>query len=189
CHVGLLGLGAFMTGVSASTWHFPFLLAMGIGMCSTGAVALLLGLSALRVRGLYLAVMTLAFAVVLENYVFPRPFFAHGGAGLPVKRPRFGSIHLTDDRTFLAVALVALALFLVVDRKVLGSPAGRALVGLRENQVAAMARGIRPTVLPVLAFGFSGMAAGLAGGLFAYRQGLVAATSFPALASFTFVLY
>ena len=76
------------------------------------------------------------------------------------------------------MALLALALFLVIDRKVLASPAGRALIGLRENQVGAMARGIRPAVLPVLAFAFSGMAAGLAGGLFAYRQGLVAATSF-----------
>lgn len=188
-HVGLMGLGAFMSAVAASSWHLPFALAVLVGPVATAAVALLLGTAALRVRGLYLAVMTMGFAVVMEAFVFPRPVFAHGGAGIALDRPHFWFVDLHGERAFLVFALVMMAAVWSADRRVLASPLGRAWLALRDNETAAAARGVRGSVLKVVAFTLSGFWAGLAGALFGYRQGLLSATQFPFLLSFTVLLY
>lgn len=188
-HVAFMGTGAFMSGVAATTWDFPFLLAVVAGALSTGLVALLVGIAALRVRGLYLAVMTLAFAVMLEAFIFPRPVFSRGGAGLSLERPVLGPFDLGDERVFLALAVLVVGLMWLSDRRLLASPLGRAWVGLRENEVASMARGVNGAPLKVAAFVFSGVWAGVAGALFAYRQGIVVSTSFPLFLSFSVILY
>lgn len=188
-HGGLMGVGAFMTAVASTTWDFPFFFALGVGVVSTALVALVLGIAALRVRGLYLAVLTLSFAVVLEVFVFPRPEFSQGGAGLQITRPEIGPFDLTDDRTFLAVALLVMAVAWLADRRLQGSPLGRSWVAIRENEAAASARGIPPAALNVAAFAVSGVGAGLAGVLFALRIGHLVSLLFPLLLSFTVVLY
>ncbi|MCU1599347.1 MAG: lptB 5, partial [Frankiales bacterium] len=188
-HVGFLGLGAFMTAVSAATWGLPAPLALLVGALSTAAVAAVVGVAALRVRGLYLAVLTFALGYVLQEYLFPRPFFSNGGAGISLDRPSLAGLDLSDERAFLGLCVVALAAVWALDRLLLASPLGRALVSLRDNPVASTARGIGTSVLPVLAFVLSGLLAGIAGGLFGYRLGLVTGTSFNALGSLAFVIY
>jgi len=188
-HGGLMGVGAFTTAIASTTWDFPFFFALGVGVVSTALVALVLGTAALRVRGLYLAVLTLSFAVVLEVFVFPRPEFSQGGAGLQLARPRIGPFDLADDRTFLGVALLVMAVVWLADRRLQRSPLGRAWVAIRENEAAASARGISPAGLNVAAFAVSGVGAGLAGALFALRIGHLVSLLFPLLLSFTVVLY
>ncbi len=188
-HVGIYGLGAFMCGIAVSTWGLPSPLGVIVAMLVTGLVSLLLGLVALRIRGLYLAVLTLAFAVVLQAFVFPRPAFSRGGAGLRVNRPQWFGIDFTNDRAFLVLCVVALGLVWLIDRWILGSPMGRSMLAVRQNETAAAARAIHPPSVKVTSFVLSGIGAGLAGGLYAWRQGIVVATSFPIEASFTLILY
>lgn len=188
-HGGLMGVGAFMTAVASTTWEFPFFFAFGVGVVSTAAVAFVLGMAALRVRGLYLAVLTLSFAVVLEVSVFPRPEFSQGGAGLQLARPAIGPFDLADDRTFFGAALVIMAAVWLADRRLQGSPLGRAWVAVRDNRAAASARGISPAALSVAGFTVSGIGAGVAGALFALRIGHLVSLLFPLLLSFTVVLY
>jgi len=188
-HGGLMGVGAFMTAVASTTWEFPFFFAFGVGVVSTAAVAFVLGVAALRVRGLYLAVLTLSFAVVLEVSIFPRPEFSQGGAGLQLARPAIGPFDLADDRTFLGAALVIMAAVWLADRRLQGSPLGRAWVAVRDNRAAASARGISPAILSVAGFTVSGIGAGVAGALFALRIGHLVSLLFPLLLSFTVVLY
>ncbi len=188
-HAALMGLGAFMSAVAASTWQLPFPVAVGIGVVSAAGAALVLGVAALRVQGLHLAVLTMGFAIVLESFVFPMEFFARGGAGILLERPSIGGLDLADERTFLLVTVAVLAAVWWLDRRLFGSPIGRTWVALRDNEIAASARGIRGTRARVAAFMISGACAGLAGALFGYRQGLLAATQFPLLMSITFLLY
>ncbi|HVM52666.1 MAG TPA: ABC transporter permease, partial [Acidimicrobiales bacterium] len=188
-HVGLYGLGAFMCGVAVTTWELPSPLGLVVAMAVTGAVSFLLGLVALRIRGLYLAVLTLSFAVLLEAFVFPRPAFSRGGAGLRVPRPEWFGIDFGDDRAFLVLCVVAVGIVWWLDRWVLGSPLGRAMLAVRQNETAAAARGIHAPSVKVICFVLSGIGAGLAGALYAWRQGIVVATSFPVSASFTLILY
>jgi ABC-type branched-subunit amino acid transport system ATPase component/ABC-type branched-subunit amino acid transport system permease subunit len=189
CHVGFLGLGSFMTAVAAATWDLPFGLAVTIGALSTAALACVVGIASLRVRGLFLAVLTFALGFALENFLFPKEFFAKGGAGISVDRPVLLGLDLTDEKVFLLVTLGSLGVVWWMDRRLMASPLGRALVALRDNEVASAARGIGTRALPVAAFTFSGLLAGVAGGLFVYRVGLVSYQSFPALLSLSFVVY
>ncbi|MDE0803326.1 MAG: ABC transporter permease [Acidimicrobiales bacterium] len=188
-HVGLMGLGAFMTGVAGATWEFPAVPAVLVGGVSTALVSLALGSVALRVRGLHLAVLTLSFAVVLESFVFPLPAFSGGGAGLSLARPELGFIDLSDDRWMLAACATAVLVMWYADRRLLHSPLGRAMLAVRDNEVATAARGIEPAPIKVLAFAISGFWVGIAGGLFAFRNGQIVSSAFPFLVSLSLVLY
>lgn len=188
-HVGLFGLGAFGTAVATTSWDLPFALALIAGPLLGALVALVLGVAALRVGGLYLTVLTLAFTVMLGAYIFPMPTFSRGGAGISVSREVFLGLDLTNESAFLAFSVMALGLIWIADRRVLGSPFGRAAIALRENEVAAHARGVHAPVIRVLAFMLSGAGAGLAGALFAYRQGIVVSSAFPLSMTFSLVLY
>lgn len=188
-HVGLFGLGAFMAAVSATTWKLPFVASVLVGIAAAALAACILGVAARRVQGLYLAVLTLSFALVLERFLFPKPFFSQGGAGLFVARPALGPFDLADDTTFLALCLSVLLLALLVDRWVMGRPFGRGVVAVRDNVAAAAALGIPSPPFTVGSFVYSGALAGLAGALFAYRQGVVVASAFPATLSFSLLIW
>jgi len=188
-HVGLFGLGAFMTAVASSTWKLPFLVTVAVGVAAAAAAAWVLGLAARRVQGMYLAVLTLSFALVLERFLFPKEFFSRGGAGLFVERPSLGPLDLADDRTFLAVCIAVLLAATVIDRWTMSRPIGRRVVAVRDNLSAAASVGIPSSSSTIAAFTYSGLLAGLAGALFAYRQGLVVASAFPATLSFSLLVW
>ncbi len=188
-HGGIFGLAAFFTGIAVSDWDIGVVPSIFVGISVGALVALVLGFVALRIQGLYLAVLTLAFAGWLEAFLFPKELFSKGGAGLRLDRADVGFISLTDDRVFLAVCLGLLALVVLAERRLAASPIGRAFVAVRENEVVASARAIPPIRVKVAAFAASGAVAGLAGALFAHRQGILVASSFPLTLSFSLLVY
>ncbi|MFP5579626.1 MAG: ABC transporter permease subunit [Acidimicrobiia bacterium] len=188
-HAGLFGLGAFGAAIATSSWELPPLLGFLAGPVLAGGAAAALGAASLRVRGLYLAVLTLAFGVVLQAYVFPTTPFSKGGAGITLSRPEIGPFDLGDDGTFLAASLVLVVLVWAVLRRLERVPLLRGMVAIRENQTAAAARGIDATRLGVVGFTLSGIVAGLAGSTFAFRQGIVVASVFPVSLSLTLVIW
>ena len=188
-HAGLFGLGAFGAAIATSSWELPPLLGFLAGPVLAGGAAAVLGAASLRVRGLYLAVLTLAFGVVLQAYVFPTTPFSKGGAGITLSRPEVGPFDLGDDGTFLAASLILVVLVWAVLRRLERVPLLRGMVAIRENQTAAAARGIDATRLGVVGFTLSGIVAGLAGSTFAFRQGIVVASVFPVSLSLTLVIW
>jgi ABC-type branched-subunit amino acid transport system ATPase component/ABC-type branched-subunit amino acid transport system permease subunit len=188
-HAGLFGLGAFGAAVATTTWELPPVLGFLAGPALAGVAAAALGAASLRVRGLYLAVLTLAFGVVLQAFVFPTETFSQGGAGLTLARPELGPFDLGDDGTFLGACGMLLIVIWVVLRRLERVPLLRGMVAIRENQTAASARGIDATRLGVVGFAISGVLAGLAGSAFAFRQGIVVASVFPVQLSLTLVIW
>jgi len=188
-HAGLFGLGAFGAAIATTSWELPPLLGFLAGPALAGIAAAVLGGASLRVRGLYLAVLTLAFGVVLQAFVFPTETFSQGGAGLTVARPEIGPFDLADDGTFLAAAGILLVVAWAVLRRLERVPLLRGMVAIRENQTAASARGIDATRLGVVGFTISGVLAGLAGSAYAFRQGIVVASVFPVPLSLTLVIW
>jgi len=132
-------------------------------------VAVVVGLPSLRIRGLYLAVTSLSFALAVSSILISP---ALGGHLLPdrVDRPVILGIDLEDERAFyyLCVAVAALVLVAVVGMR--RSRTGRAVIGSRDNERAAQALGIAPVLARVEIFAVSGFLAALAGGLFVYGQ-------------------
>ena len=183
-HQGFFGIGAFAAAYSLTVRGVPFAATFVISILVAAAFALLLGFAALRITGLYLALITLVFGLTLEGSLFEVAEFTNSGAGQPADRPEF----LFDDGRFYLFCLAFLAVAFYLDYRLTSSKTGRALLALKENERVAEAFGINVTTFKLLAFVLSGGLAGLAGALYAYRVGNVVGTDFGFFLALTFVL-
>ena len=133
----------------------------------TAGIAVLTGLTALRVRGLMLAVVTFAFANAALGYLYNRPFF-NGGLRTPsVERGTFFGVDMFDQRNFFYFTAGSALIVLLILNHLRGSAIGRRIYAVRDNPDTAAAYTVSPTRTKLLAFGLAGWVAGLAGGLFA----------------------
>ena len=170
------GIGAATAGSLATRFDTDFfvtLLAAGV----VGALfAVLIGLPALRVQGLFLAVVTFAFAATVQNVVLNRDYL---GAILPddsarVRRPYlWGRVDVTGPVGFYVVCLAGLALVLLMARGIRRSRSGRVFIGVRDNVRAAQSYGVSAVSSRLWAFALSGFIAAFGGALLAYQQGSV----------------
>ena len=137
-----------------------------LGAAAACGVAVVVGAGALRVRGLLLAVSTLAFAIAAETYLFRRPFFTGGATTVRVPRADLGPWTLTErNRAYYYFVLLALVVVLVVVARLGRSGIGRAIIGVRENEAGAAALTVSPARAKLTAFAVAGFVAGLGGAL------------------------
>ena len=183
-HQGFVGAGAFAAAYSLTVQKVPFALTFLIAALVAALFALILGLVALRITGLYLALITLVFGLTLEGSLFEVERFTNAGAGQPADRPEF----LFDDGNFYLFCLAFLVAACYVDYRLLKTKTGRALLALKENERVAEAFGINVTAFKLIAFTISGALAGVAGALFAFRIGIVTGSGFGFFLALTFVL-
>jgi ABC-type branched-subunit amino acid transport system permease subunit len=108
-HGALIGIGAFTTGLITGRWYLPAGLGLVLAAVIAGAFAFLVGIPSLRVRGLYLAITTIAFQAVTENFLLKMPWIARGSAGLEVPRPYAWGWNWTRTADFLGLALLMAA--------------------------------------------------------------------------------
>jgi ABC-type branched-subunit amino acid transport system ATPase component/ABC-type branched-subunit amino acid transport system permease subunit len=188
-----VGVGAFATSLVARSLHVGFPLNMVVAGFAAAAAAALLGLVALRVRGLYLAVATLIFAWMCDTYLFLSPWLTGGGGAVSVQRLPVGTegafpyFDLTNRRTFyyVGLALVAAVVFGLTNLR--DSKTGRALFAVKGSEVAAASLGVDVTRYKLLAFALSGFIAGMAGNLIAVYQGTLTPAQFRFTQSFFFL--
>jgi ABC-type branched-subunit amino acid transport system ATPase component/ABC-type branched-subunit amino acid transport system permease subunit len=174
--LGALTAAALIRGLSANIgWHsfriingsiggisFPGALLLGASFASL--VAVLVGIGALRVRGLLLAVSTLAFAIAAQVYLFNRPFFTAGFSTIEIPRADIGPLELTHrNRAYYYFVLIVLGIVLLVVGHLKRTGIGRMIVGVRENELAAAAMTVSPARAKLTAFALGGFIAGLGG--------------------------
>jgi ABC-type branched-subunit amino acid transport system ATPase component/ABC-type branched-subunit amino acid transport system permease subunit len=171
-HVGFLGIGAAVSaGLNVHLrWDLTVsILAAGL----VGAVAaLLVGLPALKIRGIFLGVTTLAFAVLTSTYLLNRDYFGYLPDNLrePVVRfPLFGRVDISGERSFYYVCLGVLGIALWAAGGLSGR-FQRVLVATRDNERTAQSFGLHSARLKLAGFAVSGFFASLAGGLLAIHQ-------------------
>ena len=169
--VAFMAIGGAVGGALTSNEGWDISLAMLVAGLVGAAVAVVIGYPAIRRRGLTLAVITLAFALVTQTYILNREFF---GGWLPdsrIERPNlFGIINLQSETRFYYFSLAVLGLMMLAARGIRASRTGRALVAIRENENAARAYGIDAVRTTVVAFAISGFMAAVAGVLFVHQQ-------------------
>ena len=188
--MSLAGIGGFMLGHISTDWGigFPWSLILA-GLCAV-PVGLVIGLPALRLRGVNLAVVTLGFASALDAVLFTVESFTGGTGGLPIPPPKLPGLNLaidsgssTNRAVFgVLVLVVVILLGLLVARLRLG-PTGRMLLAIRSNERAAGSIGINVAQGKLLAFGLAAFIAGIGGALTGYMQGELTADSFAAFTS------
>jgi len=172
-----------MAGKLAADHNIDFFVALILAMIAGAVVAVVVGIPALRVQGLYLAVTTLALAGATESYFLDRHYW-FGRHVLPrdvsqFRRPiLWQRIDLSSDLTMYYICLVGLALSLLSSRSFRRNRSGRVLIAARDNQRAAPAYAINLARTKLAAFAISGAIAGLAGALLAYQQTAVDAGTY-----------
>jgi branched-chain amino acid transport system permease protein len=179
-HQAFVGVGAFTSAYFVSVSHLSFWIAFILAGVSGAISAVLLGFIALRLRGLFLALITLAYGTVAQFTLFNIPSLTGGGAGARAPRPA----GFTGNKEFAYLCMAVVAVLLYVDWRMVRSKVGRAIFAIRENEVSAASFGINVTGYKLLAFTVSGVFAGLGGALFAHQVQLVQAANF----DFTFAL-
>jgi branched-chain amino acid transport system permease protein len=173
---GLVGIAAAASGGLIANHNVDFFAALAIGIASGALTAVIIGLPAVRVQGLYLAVTTLAFGYAMQYYILNSHYWI-GRHLLPntlaanLRRPLlYGKFDLENERAFYFLCVGFLALALVAAASFRRQHSGRMLIALRDNQRAAASYSISPVRTRLAAFAISGAFAGVAGVLFAYLQ-------------------
>jgi ABC-type branched-subunit amino acid transport system ATPase component/ABC-type branched-subunit amino acid transport system permease subunit len=179
-HFALLGCGAFTAGVLMSPYRMglPFLVAVPAAALVGALVAFVIGLPALRLRGLYLAIVTIAFSYAMVESIFRWRPLTGGSAGVEVPRPIVDTFVFNRNADYLAVCLLLFAGLWLVDRNVTRTRLGRAFQAIRADESVAQAYGVDVARYKLMAFVVSGAFAGVAGAMYGSLFGFVNATSF-----------
>ena len=163
----LLGVGAFTTATLVQIHGLPFGLALAAAVGVNVTLGIIVGLPALRLQGLALAIATWSFALFVERYVFRQLWLTGGQRGRSITPPKIGFLDLGDDRTMFLFVAGIFVILLVLVRNVLRDHTGHALVAVRDSEAGAQAMGINVTRYKLLAFALSAGITGVAGGLHA----------------------
>jgi ABC-type branched-subunit amino acid transport system ATPase component/ABC-type branched-subunit amino acid transport system permease subunit len=174
----LVGVGAFVTArLVGDSVPMPIVfVAAGI---VGAAIAVVIGIPALRIQGLYLALTTLSFSVLATVWLFTNETFVEEPTGSFVERPDW----LRGNRAMYYFSLAILVIAILAVRRYRRAGPGRLLIAVRDNDRAARSWGISATRSRVLGFLFSGFMAAIGGVVFAYSQQRFDAQNFPAAAS------
>jgi branched-chain amino acid transport system permease protein len=178
-HAAFMGVGAYTTAYLSSRWHVPFLVALPVSGLMGCAVGVVVGAPSLRVKGLYLAMATLAAQVIAEfAFVHLEPLTG-GIRGINVPAPSLFGIELSTDRQMYApiVAVAAFGTWFAANLK--RSRPGRAMVAVRDRDISAELMGVDLFGTKLKAFALASLYAGVAGSLWAYFMKVVTPEHWP----------
>ncbi|MDO8363729.1 MAG: ABC transporter permease [Actinomycetota bacterium] len=184
--MGIVGIGAAVGATCTSRWHVDLTLALLVGGLAGAAAAFAVGVPALRLRGLYLAVTTFALALATEYWLLNDVYFgwfpkAERGFDRP---PLFGRISVASPTAFYFYSVVVLVLMFGALRGIRRSRTGRVILAIRENERAAQSFSVGLVRAKLTAFVISGFTAGVGGVLYTHSIGAFSVNSFTVGESF-----
>jgi len=160
-----VGLGAIVGGRMHQLGYPPWM-ALLYATVAGGLVALVIGLPALRIRGLFLAVATLAFAVASQAWLYGQPWLVHvsgGQTSLELPRPRLAGFDLGPELHYYWLSLGVLVVLAAVTHRLRVTGVGRSMMAVRDNEASAASMGVSPRRTKLAAFVIAGMMAAFAG--------------------------
>ncbi len=172
-HGAFMGVGAYAAALLATAGRLPFWLAVPLAGVFTAGVGAFFGIPSLRLKGLYLAIATLAAQFILEYVFLHWEWVTRGTSGFPVPPARIGGWVVRGERAFFWVIFAAVVLVTWLHLNLMRTRVGRAFVAIRDNDRAAAAIGIPLFRYKLLAFFVSAFMVGVAGALYAYYLGVV----------------
>ncbi len=185
-HASVLALGAYTTAVLGR-----FGMPLYVVIPASGTVAALLGsiitIPAFRLRGLYLALVTLSFYEIVDFVIRKAEFLTGGGGGTPVAPPYVFGGSVTGDLFFYYLSLCIVAICALFIKNLERSKVGRAMIAIRDNDIAAEMSGISLFWTKFAAFGISSFLGGVAGSLTAYYLQFINPENFTLSTSLSYV--
>jgi branched-chain amino acid transport system permease protein len=176
-HAAFLGVGAYAEALlTRAGWPFP--VAMLSAAALSGGVGLVVGLPALRVKGIYLAVATLAFGFIVEEVLVRWEGVTGGNEGLQVGAPRIGAWSFGTSQQLYYICLIVCALVTLGVLNLLRTATGRAFIAIRDSEISAQSMGIDLTRTKTLSFVISAALVGIAGALYAHKLKFISPEQF-----------
>ncbi len=186
-HAAFLAIGAFSTAVLGERWHVPFWLCLPLAGAIAAIIGITAGIFALRLRGLYLAIVTLGLLYLVAHTLDAYPALSGTGGAKQVgmyvtfgqsptemrdvyEKMAYGPVILAWDQKLYFIFLVIAVAVAWVGKNILRSNAGRAMMAVRDHDLAAATLGVNPVRAKLYAFGTSSFLAGVAGAMFALQQ-------------------
>jgi ABC-type branched-subunit amino acid transport system ATPase component/ABC-type branched-subunit amino acid transport system permease subunit len=187
-HATIIGFPAFVVAKLSADHGLSPLYLLPIGVLAGAAVGAVVGLPALRARGLQVALVTLAAGVAIDRYFFTKTWFVGEAAGARVDQPRLGPVGFDTARSLYPVLVVLVLAAAAVAWMLYRSKLGRGLTWVKEEPTAAAAFGIPVARYKVLAYALAGAYAGFAGALTATWVQRVTPQAFPLTLSLTYLV-
>jgi ABC-type branched-subunit amino acid transport system ATPase component/ABC-type branched-subunit amino acid transport system permease subunit len=187
-HAGFFAIGAYTGTLVMTRWQVNFWIALGLAVMTAAGTGIALSAPALRVTGPYLAMVTIAFGVIVERVLIEWVGFTGGFGGITnIPKPNlFGLQPALRDVVLIAflAAFLALLSFALLKQ----TPWGRAFLAVRDDEIAATALGLNTFVIRIVAFALSAGLTGFAGVFFASTLGFISPDSFTFHRSILFLL-
>ena len=177
-HAGFMAIGAYVSAMLTKEANMPFFLALLIGAIIAAIFAALIGYPTLRLKGDYFAITTLAFCEIIRVVIMN--IEAVGGAT---------GLKSIPKNTNFTIAFIFAALTVLIIYNILHSSQGRAMITVRENEIAAEAMGINTFKYKMMAFIIGAFFAGLAGSLYAHYMGYIQPSTFNFVKSIDYLTY
>ncbi len=186
-HAAFLGVGAYTQGVLTNA-GMPFTLALICSAALSAAVGVVVGLPALRVKGIYLGMATLSFGFIVEEVFARWESVTNGNSGLQLKVPTVFGYKVDTSESFYYLCLVITVLATLAILNLLRSSTGRAFVAIRDSEISAQSMGINLARYKTLSFALSAALAGVGGALYAHKLRFISPDQFNILQSIDLLL-
>ncbi|MFH1226435.1 MAG: branched-chain amino acid ABC transporter permease [Planctomycetota bacterium] len=172
-YAAFFAIGAYTYAIFSMNFQVPFWACLIFGSVNAGIIGILLGIPSIRLRGDYLAIVTLGFGEVVRFVLKNETAVTGGEQGLILNPPTIASFEISRPIHYYYIALVMMALVIFVVHRLNHSRIGRAWIALREDETAAMVMGINTFKMKILAFALSAAVAGFMGVFYAARMNFV----------------
>jgi branched-chain amino acid transport system permease protein len=186
-HAAFLGVGASTQAVFVNM-GVPFPIALLLAALLSAAVGVVVGLPALRVKGIYLGIATLSFGFIVVEVLARWESVTGGNSGIHVKKPNLFGVSVDSASGFYFLCLVVTVLATLGILNLLRSPTGRAFVAIRDSEISAQSMGIHLARYKTLSFSISAALAGIGGALYAHKLTFISPDQFDILQSIDLLL-
>ena len=186
-HAAFLGVGAYTQAVFVNM-GVPFPIALVLAGLLSAAVGVVVGLPALRVKGIYLGIATLSFGFIVEEVLARWESVTGGNAGIHVNAPNVFGWNVTSGDGFYFLCLIVTVICTLAILNLMRSPTGRAFVAIRDSEISAQSMGIHLARYKTMSFAISAALAGIGGALYAHKLSFISPDQFNIVQSIDLLL-
>lgn len=187
-HAGFVAIGAYASGILVTKAGLPFIVALPLSGLIAAFFGFIIGLPALRLKGLYLAMITMGFVFVVEYLILEFPSLTGGGEGLSVPPIQIGPLVVDTDMDYYFLTMPILVILCYFTKNILRTPFGRALISIRDRDIAAEVTGVHLAKYKVQAFMLSAFFAGVSGSIYGHYMSLISPDYFGFALSIDFIV-
>ena len=178
-NAAFMAIGAFSSGYLAIRFGLPFYFCIPLAGLITAISGMFVGIPSLRIKGLYLAMATLAAHFIVEFIITKWESVTGGVNGLSIPTPKLGSFAIDSDARLFVLIFVIAVMAVLFAKNLFRSKAGKAFIAIRDQAISAEVMGVNLLKYKLLSFGISSFYVGVAGALIAYQAKIISPETFP----------